>query len=207
MTAVAEIECVTAGGRAAVLLQHPLRSRILGLAREPISASDLAAALGETRQKVNYHVRKLERARFLEPVDQRLKRNMLEHRFVATARAYVVAPQLLGPVAARADQVTDTLSASHLLALSSQMQEELVRDVEGARLAGKRLSTLSIATTFSFISPQQRADFTRALTDAVADVVARFTSPTAEPDDAPHPGRPYRLVVGCYPVPASTPND
>jgi DNA-binding transcriptional ArsR family regulator len=203
--ALADLECVTLGGRAATLLQHPLRSRILELARSPASPADIAARLGESRQKVNYHVRQLERARFLDRVDQRRKRNMVEQRYVATARAYVLAPQLLGPIAPRAADVEDALSATHLLALASQTQSDLVRVVHDATAQGKRVATMSMSADFAFVSAQQRADFTRALHAAIADVIARHTTAIdGGGAGAPLTGRPFRLVLGVYPIPAAS---
>ena len=48
-----ETETVRDGRRAALLVQHPLRSQILNIARAPMSPSAIAAELGESRQKVN----------------------------------------------------------------------------------------------------------------------------------------------------------
>jgi hypothetical protein len=198
---ISDVETITDGARAAVLVQHPLRPRILSLAREPASATQIAAALGESRQKVNYHVRQLHRAGLLEPAGRRKKRNMVEQRFVATARAYVLAPQLVGPLAAEAAQVADALSAAHLVALTSQAQAELATVMEAAGGQGKRVATLSLSAELRFESAEQRAGFTRALQAALTRVVAEHSSPMTKRDGSAGAGRPYRLVVGCYPIP------
>lgn len=99
MTALAplrEVEAVTDGARATALVQHPVRRRILALARTPMSATEMAAKLGLPRQRVNDHVRQLERARSLSRAERCLRRNMVEQRYVVTARSYVIAPELLG---------------------------------------------------------------------------------------------------------------
>lgn len=80
-------ETVRDGRRAALLVQHPLRSQILNVARAPMSPSAIAAELGESRQKVNYHVRQLRRAGFLRPAGRRQKRGLVEQRVVASAGA------------------------------------------------------------------------------------------------------------------------
>src|SRR5215207_2831476 len=105
--ALPDIETVADGRRAAALVQHPVRRRILVLARTPMSASEMAGRLGLTRQGVNYHVRQLERAHFLARAERRLRRNMVEQRYVATARFYVIAPELLGQLAPHATAVHD----------------------------------------------------------------------------------------------------
>jgi DNA-binding transcriptional ArsR family regulator len=81
-------EIVRDGRRAALLVQHPLRSRILNIARAaPMSPSAIAAELGESRQKVNYHVRQLRRAGFLRPAGRRRKRGLVEQRVIASVGA------------------------------------------------------------------------------------------------------------------------
>jgi DNA-binding transcriptional ArsR family regulator len=201
---IPDIEAITDGARAAALVQHPLRPQILSLAREPASATQIAAALGEARQKVNYHVRQLHRAGLLRPAGRRKKRNMVEQRFVATARAYVLAPQLVGPLAAEAAQVADALSAAHLVALASQAQAELATVMEAASAEGKRVATLSLSAELRFESAEQREGFTRALQAALTRVIAQHSSPMTKRDSSAGSGRPYRLVVGCYPTPKRT---
>ena len=203
-TEIPDVEAITDGPRAAALVQHPLRPRILSLAREPASATQIAAVLGEARQKVNYHVRQLHRAGLLKPAGRRKKRNMIEQRYVATARAYVLAPQLVGPLAAQAAQVADALSASHLVALASQAQAELASVMEAAGAQGKRVATLSASAELRFESAEQRESFVQALRAALTRVVAAHSSPMTKRDGSAGAGRPYRLVVGCYPIPKRT---
>jgi hypothetical protein len=107
----------------------------------------------------------------------------------------------LGKLAADPAQVADTFSAKYLLGLASKLQTELARSVERAAAAGKRLATLSINTELRFTSPEQRAAFTEELQRALVDVAARHSSPFAKADGSPAEGRPFRLVVGCYPIP------
>jgi DNA-binding transcriptional ArsR family regulator len=190
--------------RAAALL-HPLRVKILQLAREPLSASELGARLGLPRQRVNYHVRQLAGSGFLRRAGRRRRRNMIEQRYIASARAFLLSPELLRPIGADWRRIEDAGSAAYLLALSSQMQEDVIRAWRGATRAGQRLSTLSIKSQFCFETPGQRETFTRALRDAVVEVIARHTSPNLRPDGSPAPWRPYRLVLGCYPYTPETP--
>lgn len=194
----AEVECVSEGRQAAALLD-PLRSRILTLAREPVSATELGAHLGLARQRVNYHVRHLARAGLLKRAGRRRKRNMFEQRYVASALGYVISPELLGNAGADWRAVSDAASAGYLLALCAQMQSDVARAWRSARAQGKRLATLSIKSQFRFESPEQREQFTRELKDAVVAVIARFTAPSQTPSGKAAPGRPFRLVLGCYP--------
>ncbi len=200
MTRQLAVELVEQAERAAALL-HPLRLRILEALREPDSAAGLARRLHLPRQRVNYHVRELARARFLERAGQRRRRNMLERRYVARARAYVLSPELLGRLGADARRVEDTFSAAYLLALTAQVQAELGRAGQQAAVQGKRLATLSLSSELRFESAAQRAEFARALERVVLEAIGRYASPARRPDGSPAAGRPYRLVLGCYPIP------
>ena len=186
--------------RAAAIL-HPLRQRILESLAEPDSAAGLARRLRLPRQRLNYHVRELARAGLLRRAGRRRKRNMFEHCYVATARGYALSPELLGRLGADPRRMEDTLSAAYLLALAAQVQAELGRASREAGAQGKRLTTLSMNSEFRFESAEQRARFARALHAAVMDVIGRFASPAVRDDGSAGAGRPYRLVLGCYPVP------
>src|SRR5262245_18399525 len=113
------------------------------MAREPASATELAKRLGLPRQRVNYHVRELERAGFLRAAARRRRRNLIQQRYVATARSYVLAPALLGPLAPDWQSITDTASADYLLALAEQVRSDVTRAADEASAEGRRLSTLS----------------------------------------------------------------
>jgi DNA-binding transcriptional ArsR family regulator len=187
--------------QAAVLLHHPLRLKILAALLEPDSATGVARRMKLPRQTVNYHVRELARARLLARAGRRRRRHLFEQCYVATARGYVLSPELLGKLAADPAQVADTFSAKYLLGLASKLQSELARSAELAAAAGKRLATLSINTELRFTSPEQRAAFTEALQRAIVEITGRHSSPFTMADGSATEGRPFRLVVGCYPIP------
>jgi DNA-binding transcriptional ArsR family regulator len=195
------LDLVREPSQAAALLHHPLRLKILAALIEPDSATGVARRMSLPRQTVNYHVRELARARFLTRAGRRRRRHLFEQCYVATARGYVLSPELLGKLAADPAQVADTLSAKYLVGLASKVQSELARSAELAAAAGKRLATLSINTELRFTSPEQRAAFTEALQRAIVEVAGRHSSPFASADGTVAEGRPFRLVVGCYPIP------
>ena len=199
--ASAGLSVVREASQAAALLYHPLRLRILAALLEPDSAAGVARRMNLPRQTVNYHVRELARARLLARAGRRRRRHLYEQRYVATARGYLLSPELLGKLAADPAQVADTLSARYLLGLASKVQSELARSAELSAAAGKRLATLSINAELRFVSPEQRAAFTEELQRAILEVTAHHSSPFTNADGAPGEGRPYRLVVGCYPIP------
>jgi DNA-binding transcriptional ArsR family regulator len=195
------IDLLRRPAQAAVLLHHPLRMRILEALLQPDSAAGLARRMNLPRQTVNYHVRELARARLLARAGRRKRRRLYEQRYVATARGYVFSPELLGKLAADPAQIADRFSAAYLLGLASKLQSELGRVIELSERAAKRLATLSINTELRFTSPEQRAVFTEELQRAIVNVVGRHSSPYQNVDGSAAEGRPFRLVLGCYPIP------
>lgn len=194
----AALDLVREPAQAGVLLHHPLRLKILEALLEPDSATGVARRMKLPRQTVNYHVRELARARLLVRAGRRRRRHLFEQCYVRTARGYVFSPDLLGSLAADPTGIRDTFSAEYLLGLASQLQSELGRSVDSA---GKRLATFSLNTELRFVSPEQRAAFTEELERAIVEVAARHSSPSTKPDGSTGEGRPFRLMVGCYPIP------
>ena len=186
--------------RAAALFIHPLRLKILAALREPDSATGVARRMRLPRQTVNYHVRELARSHFLERAGRRRRRRLYEQCYVATARGYVLSPELLGAVAADPARSRDRLSADYLLAVASTVQSELGHVANLAKRAGKRLATLSLNSEIRFTSAEQRARFAKELQQAVIDIVGRHSGTYLAADGSPGEGRPFRLVVGCYPI-------
>lgn len=182
---------------AAVALD-PIKRRLLAELATPGSAASLAARVGLTRQKVNYHLRALEEHKLVEPAEERRWGGLTERLMVATAKSYVVSPAALGAIGADPARNNDRLSASYLIALAARIVQEVGGLWRRARESDKRLATLSIDTVIRFKSPADRAAFTSDLTSAIADLAARY-------HDAKAPrGRPHRLVVASYPAPDDT---
>jgi DNA-binding transcriptional ArsR family regulator len=186
--------------RASALL-HPLRLRILDALREPDSASGLARRFRLPRQKMNYHVRELARTHFLERAGQRRRRNMIERRYRTTAQGYVLSPELLGRMGLPHGHAVDVFSAAYLLGIMAAAQAELARASREASAQRKRLTTLSLSSELRFESAEQRAKFAEELRHSVIEVIGRYASPHTAADGSAGPGRPYRLVLGCYPIP------
>jgi predicted ArsR family transcriptional regulator len=203
--ASAPVGVIREAPKAGVLLK-PLRREILGHARAPISAAGIAAAMGRPRQVVNYHVRELARAGFLRKAGRAKKRGLTEQRYIVSAQAYVLAPEMLGALDAAAPETTpDKAGAAYLLMLATRLQRELSESWRQADAAGTALPLLSLDTEFGFASDADRTRFAQALSKALTTVVAEHTTPadrTADPSTSLGAGGRYRLVLGCYPTPS-----
>src|SRR5450755_213452 len=174
---------------AAEVSLDPIRARLLAELAEPGSASTLAAKVGLARQKVNYHLRALERHGLVELVEERRKGNMTERVMRATAASYVISPAALAAVAPDPDRSPDQLSALWLLALASRLIGEVGELIGRAKRVRRPLATFGIDAEIRFASASDRAEFAAELSDAVESLVSKHH------DEFAPGGREHRLIV------------
>jgi DNA-binding transcriptional ArsR family regulator len=187
--------------QAAAVALDPVRSRLLSELAEPASAATLAARVGLTRQKVNYHLNALQAHGLVEAASQKKWGGLTERLLVATASQYVVSPGALGAAGADPGRTTDRLSASYLVALAARLIREVGGLVHAARDTGKRLPTLSLDTEIRFRSAAERAAFSKELVSAMATLAAKYH------DESAPGGRPHRLLVLAHPLPHENPEE
>ncbi|HEX5830491.1 MAG TPA: helix-turn-helix domain-containing protein [Gemmatimonadaceae bacterium] len=168
----------------------PLRRAVLAAFHEPDSATGLAARLGESRQRVNYHLRELEKGGLVELVELRQRRGCLERVVRATARAVLVEPEVIGDLET---STQDRFASDTLLALAARTVNDVAAMREQADARGKRFLTFAIEADVGFEHPADIERFANALADSVAQLAATFTSSRAR--------RRYRVVVGGHPAP------
>ncbi|HEV7238026.1 MAG TPA: helix-turn-helix domain-containing protein [Thermoanaerobaculia bacterium] len=187
------MELVKESRHAATML-HPMRLRILDALREPGSASTVARRLGLARQKVNYHLRELEKAGFLEEVEQRRAGNCIERIVRAKATHYLIDPEMLGRLAADGGSVEDRVSSAYLIALAAGAIRDIAALQQRAVKAKKRVPTFALQTDVRFATAEARKQFTEDLANAVAKLVAKYH------DDETPGGRATRFIIGAYPA-------
>ncbi|WP_457963399.1 helix-turn-helix domain-containing protein [Arthrobacter sp. D1-29] len=178
--------------KAAAAALDPVRARLLSELAVPASAGGLAARVGITRQKINYHLKALEEHGLVELFEERQHGGITERVLRASAASFVVSPAALSATAADPDANDDHLSVRYLVALAGRLMREVGAMARRADASGKGLPTLTIDTKIGFQSAADRAAFADDLTAAVLDLAARYHH-----DD----GRPHRLVVAAHPLP------
>jgi DNA-binding transcriptional ArsR family regulator len=179
---------------AAEVSLDPVRARLLAELAEPASATMLAARLGLPRQKVNYHLRALERHGLVGLVAERRKGNCTERLLAATAASYVISPAALAAVQPDPARAPDRVSAAWLLALAARLIRDVGELADGAARAGQRLATFALDGEVRFASAADRGAFAEELAGAVAGLVARYHDPAAPG------GRDHRVVVALHPA-------
>ena len=179
---------------AAEVSLDPIRAGLLAALSEPGSATSLAGRVGLPRQKVNYHLRALEKHGLVELVEERRKGNVTERVLRATAASYVISPAALAAVAPDPGRAPDRLSARWLLALAARLVRDVGSLLTGADKAGKRVATFAIEGEVRFADARDRAAFAEELTTAVTELIGKYH------DEAAEGGRPHRLIVAIHPT-------
>ncbi|WP_432889281.1 ArsR/SmtB family transcription factor [Kribbella sp. CA-245084] len=173
------------------LALSPIRRQLLELLREPASATQVAATLDLPRQRVNYHLRELEKAGLVELVEERQRRGFTE-RILRASAGLVVDPGVMGRAFT---EIQDQYAAEHLVEVAAGTVRDVARMQSAADAEGKRLLTFTLEAEVRFAEPGDVHRFTDALTAAVQQVVEQFDS---------EGGRPYRLMAGGHPAPRRT---
>ena len=148
----------------------PLRRQLLAMLQEPSSASELGGRLGIPRQKVNYHLGLLEQAGLIRLVETRARRGCVERIMQASAKAFVVDPQLMGEGPNLRSR--DRYASEHLIQAAAETVGDVSRLQAGAERAEKRLLTFTIEAEVGFAQPADVHRFTDALARAVASAAA-----------------------------------
>jgi DNA-binding transcriptional ArsR family regulator len=187
------VDVITGPEQAVVALQKT-RRQLLDRLVEPDSAAGLARKLGVPRQRLNYHLRELEREGLVELVEERRKGNCVERVVRATARAFVISPDAIGALGATIEIANDRFSAEYLLGAAARAVRDVATLQSSAKRAGKRLSTLTLETDVRFASADDRAAFADELASAMAALAAKYHD-----DKAPR-GRRFHFLTVVHPA-------
>jgi DNA-binding transcriptional ArsR family regulator len=160
---------------AAAVSLDPIRARLLAeLGAGPASATMLAGKVGLPRQKVNYHLKALERHGLVELAGERRKGNVTERLMRATAASYVISPLALAAVQPDPDRFRSLIT--------------------GATKAHQRLATYALDGEVRFASAADRAAFIQELTAGVSALIRKYDAGEAEE------GRDHRIIVAVHPT-------
>jgi DNA-binding transcriptional ArsR family regulator len=172
----------------------PIRSRLLAELNQPGSATMLAAKVGLPRQKVNYHLKTLERHGLVELVEERRKGNVNERVLQATAASYVISPAALSAVQPDPSRSPDKLSARWLLAVAARLVRDVGELIVASTKARKPVATFAMEGEVRFASADDRAAFAEELTRSVTALVSKYH------DESAPGGRPHRVILAVHPA-------
>lgn len=193
VTEAVPLEVICGLNQAALLLQGT-RRQILAHLSEPESAAGLARKLGLPRQRLNYHLRELEREGLVECTEERRKGNCVERLMRATARSFIISPEALSTLGDTPETARDRFSASYLVGAVAKTIRDVASLQARARGEGKRLATLTIEADIRFANPEARSAFGEELANTVAALVAKYH------DEHAQDGRSFRMMTAIHPA-------
>jgi DNA-binding transcriptional ArsR family regulator len=171
-------------------LAHPTRVAILDVLRTPNSASGVARALGETRQKINYHVRALLDARLITLVGERRSGNFVEQLYHAIAGTFVVSPRLAWCDDRRAAALRSQLPLEHLVEMGERLQREAAALLDRAAFDGDEIPCAAVDASVRFADEDARAAFIDEYLAALEPLLQKYGA---------RDGDGFRVVVAVHP--------
>ena len=164
-------------------LMKPQRIEVLRQLADPRTCTEVAARLGQTPQRVYYHVKRLVDAGLVDLVSERKVRGIHEGIYQAGARSYWLSPRMVGPIGLRRAQ--DELSLGYVLDLLEDVQAE----IGALDRTAPELPSIGVSGEIR-VRPEDRQQFLDELQTALQDLFTRYGG--AEGDA-------FKLAVACYP--------
>ncbi len=195
MSALQEVQSIESLERASALL-HPLRLRILARAIEPVSAVELAKELGSSPQKLNYHLKALEKAGLLVKVREEKKRNLTKAYYQARAKRLWFSPRLVAEHGDEARATRDRLSLHNLLGLAHGLEQDVIRVLNREEREPRGAASLGVKAELRFRDGEARRAFMEEYM-AVLDGLVRKYGPS--PASGGSAGERFTAVVAVYP--------
>ena len=171
-------------------LANPLRVAILDALRAPDSAAGAARTVGESRQKVNHHVKALFDAGLLRAVGERRRGNFVEQLYQAVAGSFIVSPRLACGGDRRADALRAQLPLEHLVRLGERVQRDAIALLDRAAFDGDEIPSLAVEADVRFPDEASRAEFVREYMALLKPLLKKHGA---------RKGDRYRVAVAVYP--------
>jgi DNA-binding transcriptional ArsR family regulator len=177
----------------ALTLLNPLRGDILSRLAEAGSAAEVARALGETPQRINYHLKALEKVGLVRRVGTRQVRNLVEVLFQAVAKTFVLSEALsMKPDTVR--KLKDQGALAHLIQTADTIKREALLLMERSD-AAHEVPSASLQLHVPLGDEAQRAAFVDEYVAMVQALVHKYAGSGSAGKD------PYQVVLAVYPNP------
>lgn len=177
----------------AMVLLNPLRADIAARLATPASAAEVARAIGEAPQRINYHLKALEKAGLVRRVGTRQVRNLVEVLYQAVAKTFILSDQLgMKPETVR--RLKDQGSLSHLVQTAERIKQDALLLMEHSD-EGQDIPSASLQFRVTLRDAQERHAFVEEYAALVRQLTAKYRKPANEAE----PADPYQVVLAVYP--------
>ncbi len=174
----------------ATVLLNPLRAEILSKLSEPASAAEVARQLSETPQRINYHLKALEKVGLAQRVGSRQVRNLVEVLYQSIARTFVLS-ESLGWNADTVKRMKDQGSLSHLITTSERIKRDALLLMEKSD-ENIEVPSASLHTKIHLEDEDKRKEFVQEYVNLVKGLVQKYQQ-QEKSEEA------YSVVLAVYP--------
>jgi DNA-binding transcriptional ArsR family regulator len=177
------------------VLAHPIRVAILNALREPNSASGVARAIGESRQKTHYHVKALLDAGLIRPTQELRSGGFVEQLYESVARSFLVSPRLAWTGDRRVDALRSQLPLEHLVHLGETLQREATALLDRAAFDAEDIPCATVDASVRFKDEETRSAFITEYMAALKPLLKKYGSQR---------GSEFRVAIAVFPTEGKT---
>ncbi|WP_028778473.1 ArsR/SmtB family transcription factor [Shimazuella kribbensis] len=171
-------------------LINPLRAEILAQLKQPSSATEVAKKLNETPQRINYHLKTLQRVGLVTKVGSRQVRNLVEVLYQSIAKTFLLA-ETLSISKETIQKIKDQGSLLHLIHTSERMKKDALMLMEQSD-ENEVIPSASLQMQVNLAHESIREQFVEDYVSLVKDLVERYHSEKQKT-------HPYQVVLSVYP--------
>ncbi|BFT69415.1 ArsR/SmtB family transcription factor [Paenibacillus sp. P36] len=176
----------------ATVLLNPIRGEIIAQLLEPGSAAEVARTLGETAQRINYHLKALEKAGLVQRIGTRQVRNLVEVLYRSIAKTFVLADSLsMKPETVQ--KLKDQSSLAHLVTTSERIRRDALLLMEQSDV-GEEIPSATLQLQVHLCDEHQRQAFIEEYAAMVQQLVERYAAGKDENEA-------YQVLLAVYPKP------
>ncbi|MFC7439782.1 ArsR/SmtB family transcription factor [Laceyella putida] len=171
-------------------LMNPLRAEILAHLKEPASATEVAKQLHETPQRINYHLKTLEKVGLVQRAGTRQVRNLVEVLYQSVARTFLLAESLsIGEKTIQ--KIKDQGSLLHLIHTSERIKKDALLLMERSD-QDEIIPSASLQMKVNLQDEEQRQQFVQDYVELVKQLIGKYQSKAS----GTHP---YQVLLAVYP--------
>ena len=170
----------------------PIRASILDALVEPGSAASIAATVGLTRQKVNYHLKSLEKVGLVRRVGTRQVRNLVEVLYQAIAKSFLLS-EAVGLNPETSERIKEQGALAHLITLSDRIRRDALLLMERSEEKKQQIPSATLQMKVHLDSEERRHAFLRDYAAMLEELINRYGSAEAGDENA------FQVTAVIYP--------
>lgn len=153
-------------------LINPLRAEILAQLKQPSSATEVAKKLKETPQRINYHLKTLQKVGLVTKVGTRQVRNLVEVLYQSIAKTFLLA-ETLSISKETIQKIKDQGSLLHLIHTSERMRKDALLLMEQSD-QNEVIPSASLQMKVNLTDETMREQFVEDYVALVKSLVKRY---------------------------------